>query len=157
MVARRGRPPKERFIYPMECIAPTSAEMRTELQVKLSNLPCVAQLSPSQQEHLLHKLIGALEDYMLAAGLNAKRKSPPGNKTKAHVSLLIYKCSIASCEVLGISETSLWEAPFNSVKESPPVQLVRECLSVATRKPYTASLRQQFAGATRWRPLPTEN
>jgi hypothetical protein len=90
MTIRRGRPPKEKFQYPMASLAPAKPTLRATLQVRMFSLPCVAKLTASQKQQLHLLLTDALDDYSLVSELNAKRKSLPGNKSKAHVSLLIY-------------------------------------------------------------------
>lgn len=152
MTTRRGRPPKEKFLYPMAVCAPATQADSVALGQKLSALACVQKLTEPQRDQLLHRLLSDLDNYKLATVLNAKRKTSRGNKKKAHVSLLIYSCAVSWCDVLGVSETRLWEAPQNSntAKESPAVELARSCLEVATGKSYSASLRQQFSGAAKW-------
>ena len=151
MNARRGRPPKERYLVPMAILDPVSPAESALLRGKVLSLPCVVNLSTAQQNELLNRLVDDLDAFKLATIVNAKRKSAPGNKTKADFSLLIFKCGVSWCEILGITQSPLWESPYNNgPKESPPVELARACIGVATGKPYSTSLRQQFKGARKW-------
>lgn len=151
MVGRVGRPPKERFAYVGACVAPITEAEQAALKWALLQIASVAGLAPRQQSRMLRALVSAVTDYRLMAELNRKRSSSQGNKTKAHVSFLLYRCAEAWCGVVGLKQVSLWERDASlGGGESTPVQLARVCLRIATGKVYAASLRRQFSGAARW-------
>jgi len=156
MKAKRGRPPKEKFLVPMAIHDPVTPAESTLLRTKVLSLPCVGALPANQQEGLVNRLIDDLDAFKLAKIVNTKRRSSQGNKAKADLSLLIFKCAVSWCNTLGIEKTSLWESLNNTrtAKEAPSVELARSCIEVATGKPYPTSLRQQFKGAKKWFIMP---
>lgn len=155
MAGKVGRPPKERFEYVGACVAPFTDAEHDALNRELMLIEAVVRLSSKRRIRLSQALANVVTDYRLMAELNHKRQSPQGNKTKAHVSFLLYRCAEVWCHAAGLVRVSLWERDSSfGGGESAPVQVARVCLRIATGKPYLASLRRQFPGAVRWHRLP---
>lgn len=158
-MATRGRPPRPRPQIPMASAGPLSPTELAALSQKVMGLACVKKLPANQQVFLLARLADDLTAFKLITDLNKIRRTGPGNKPKAHLSLLLYKCGLSWCHTNNLPQTSLWEAlgNKNAAAESPAVELARACVEIATGKPYPTSLRQQFEGAKKWSTLPTGN
>ena len=155
MAGKVGRPPKERFEYVGACVAPINDAERDALKRELMSVDGVARLPPRQRVRMLKAMEMIVIDYRLMAELNRKRRSSQGNKTKAHISFLLYRCAEVWCSAARVARVPLWERDAGlGGGESTPVQIARLCLQVATGKIYAASLRRQIAGATRWSRLP---
>lgn len=155
MAGKVGRPPKERFEYVGACVAPINDAERDALKRELMFVDGVTRLPPRQCVRLARALETVVIDYRLMTELNRARHSSQGNKTKAHMSFLLYRCAEVWCSAARVARVSLWERDAGlGGGESTPVQIARLCLQVATGKTYAASFRRQFAGVKRWSRLP---
>lgn len=157
MAGKVGRPPKEKFAFVGACADPLSETEMATLKNRMPDLYCVGRLPIRERVRLMDNLSTVIVDFRLMGELNRKRASPQGNKRKAHLTFLLYRCAELWINATGAKAVSLWERDADCWGgESAPVELARLCLIVATGKPYTASLRQQFAGAARWMRPPTK-
>ena len=140
----RGRKPKERLEY----VGAVSDACDIDLSVPLEAY--LAQVPEEKRGDCLRAIGLAVTYYQAMSEVNAERKhATRGNKPKAHISLLLRDIAAAWMAATGDADVSLWQSEDG--RESWPVAVARVCLSVARGKPYIASLRQQFAGAARWK------
>lgn len=158
----RGRKPSPKYEFPAAICRGLSASDVVGLHNAFGKLPCVASLTPEQKEGLLQRLMSHAIDVRLMLQLGTRRRTvkPDGNKArgnrpKVEASFALYLCANSWCQTLGVSTATLLED--HRKIETPAVELARLVLTIASGKPYVASLRQQFNAAKNWGIATTDN
>lgn len=148
-----GRPPKERFEYTGVILTPLDQNAICALHAAIGALDCVSALPARYRVSLLRAMTSVVEDFRLISKLAKHRRSGRGNKPKADISLLLFRCAEVWASATKVRAVSLWERDDRS-KESPPVQIARACLEFVLGKAHPFSLRQQISRAPNWKRLP---
>ena len=146
---KRGRPPKERFeheVVVLDLLDPASVR---DLHDAIGAIDCVAALHVRDRVSLLRATTSVVQDFRLISELAKHPRSGRGNKPKAQISMLLFRCAEVWASATKTKSVSLWERD-DGTKESPPVQIARACLEFVLGKPYKFSLRQQISKAPNW-------